>query len=109
MRYFNYLSDGDRKSLFSVNLHRLTKQPNGEMLRGAVGGLPLYSWGNHRSPRSFRRKGPGARLMAICLEDAVGDQGRDAAMCSIRKTFRYQAGIVGGSLSGIGSRFSLYV
>lgn len=81
MRYFDYLSDGDRASLFFRQSEPFYKTTERDTLRGAVGGL-LYIPGVNQTIAQIirRRKVRGLTSMAICLEDSVGDQERESAM-----------------------------
>lgn len=81
MRYFSYLSDGDRRSLFSRQSEPFYKTSERDILRKAVGGL-LYIPGLNQTIAQIIIKGKvqGLTSMAICLEDAVGDQERQASI-----------------------------
>ena len=81
MRYFNYLSEGDRSSLFSRQSEPFYKTTDRDALRIAVGGL-LYIPGVNQTIAHIiiRGKVQGLSSMAICLEDSVGDQERENAV-----------------------------
>lgn len=81
MRYFDYLSEGDRTSLFFRQSEPFYKTTDRDTLRNAVGGL-LYIPGVNQTIAQIVLKGKvrGLSSMAICLEDSVGDQEREAAM-----------------------------
>lgn len=81
MRYFNYLSEGDRSSLFSRQCEPFYKTTDRDALRIAVGGL-LYIPGVNQTIAHIiiRGKVQGLSSMAICLEDSVGDQERENAV-----------------------------
>lgn len=81
MRYFDYMSDGDRNSLFFRQSQPFYKTTQRERLRSAVGGL-LYIPGVNQTIAQgiMAEKTQGLSSMAICLEDAVGDEEREAAI-----------------------------
>lgn len=83
MRYFNYLSNSDRRSLFFQQPKPFDKTTERGVLRGAVGGL-LYIPGVNPSIADvvLKDKVQGLASLAICLEDAVGDREREAAIAN---------------------------
>ena len=101
MRYFNYLSHGDRKSLFFREPAPFDKTTEREMLRSAVGGLLYIPGGNPTIAQILQTgKVQGLASMAICLEDAVGDQEREEAVLNVEKQLSdIRRALLGGSLS----------
>ncbi|NCE65652.1 citrate lyase subunit beta [Pseudoflavonifractor sp. 524-17] len=80
MNYFDYLSPGDRNSLFFLPPAPFDRDTERDILRDAVGGL-LYLPGGNPNIAHIIRSGKirGLTSMALCLEDAVGDAQREQA------------------------------
>lgn len=81
MKYFNFLAAGVQERLFYHAPAPFSKRTEIALLRKAVGGL-LYIPGTRRDIAEMLIEGriKGLVSMAICLEDAVGDMTRQAAV-----------------------------
>lgn len=101
MRYFDYLSDGDGRSLFSRPPEPFDKTAKRELLRDAVGGL-LYIPATNPDIAEIILSGKvrGLTSMAVCLEDSVGDHARAEGIENAGRQFaRLLTALEGGRLS----------
>lgn len=81
MRYFDYLTQAGQEAVFSRRPEPFSKVTGWDTLRGGLGGL-LYTPGTSRTIAQTLCSGkvPGLSAWSICLEDAVGDLEREAAV-----------------------------
>lgn len=88
MKYFSYLSEEDREGLFFREPQPFTRLSDREMLRHAVGGL-LYIPASSPNIAQIICNGKIQSLvsMAVCLEDSVGDENREACLKNVERQF----------------------
>ncbi len=86
MRYMQFLDEEIRDKLFAYQPDAFSKASPREQLRTTVGAL-LYTPGTNQSIADIVLSGrfPPLASLAVCLEDAVGDSERAAAVANLRR------------------------
>lgn len=101
MKYFDYLAEEDRASLFFRCPESFSKTTPREVLRSGLGGL-LYTPGSSRTIAAMLcgRKIRDLTALAVCLEDSVGDLEREEAVRNVaRQLEQVQDALERGTLS----------